>query len=399
MSDLFAILRFEDGKIGDGAGEGACFDVKDVPNNGEHFVSRLRCYLPLLEVWVRNVPSKRATGDGDTVKVYDIPITHILDHILKSPSAVGEMQANPGGAVVHQEKADSTGLGNEHVFAIATRPRGNARRNYMHGKLASSMPMFGSDGFIACSGRRVYVSDFVMCDLRPDQSAPADLAPCRIVRLYFDESAGGIVVIVRRFRDGNAVLKLQPSDDKFRHEGLVRVWEELGAQSEVCIHGVDRILGLCEVVDSADINQNKHKLPWEGGERPPGWSFFAEGFTRWTSNDFVRISDGGRRRPWRRAGGEDENYPNMRSEGVHHNEQNLPFANLPLCIYVDDFNVFGMSNPVRKPTATIENHFPSVSRAAKMHTQEGETAWCHKRYSQFVVRVMFISTNFALQRP
>lgn len=48
MTDLFSILRFVDGEEGDGAGEGTTFDVGDVPSSGEHFVSRLRQYLPLM---------------------------------------------------------------------------------------------------------------------------------------------------------------------------------------------------------------------------------------------------------------------------------------------------------------------------------------------------------------
>ena len=50
ISDLFSILRYVDEVPGDTEGEGATFDVADVPQDGEHFVSRLREYLPLLEV-------------------------------------------------------------------------------------------------------------------------------------------------------------------------------------------------------------------------------------------------------------------------------------------------------------------------------------------------------------
>ena len=50
MSDLFSILRYVDDVPGDTEGEGATFDASDVPHEGEHFVSRLREYLPLFEV-------------------------------------------------------------------------------------------------------------------------------------------------------------------------------------------------------------------------------------------------------------------------------------------------------------------------------------------------------------
>ena len=58
MSDLFSTLRYVDDVPGDTEGEEATFDVSDVPHEGEHFVSRLREYLPLFEVWTRNVVTK-----------------------------------------------------------------------------------------------------------------------------------------------------------------------------------------------------------------------------------------------------------------------------------------------------------------------------------------------------
>ena len=180
MSDLFSILRYVDDVQGDTEGERAAFDVTDVPHNGEHFVSRLReyWYLPLFEVWTRNVVAKQSAGVGASAKVYDIPITHIIESLLKSPSAMDEMCKNPGGAVLSKDEGERVGLGSKHMFLMAMRPVDNARRNYMHGRLASSMPQYNTDGFISLSGRKVYISDIVMCDLRDPDAAETRLDRC-----------------------------------------------------------------------------------------------------------------------------------------------------------------------------------------------------------------------------
>lgn len=49
---------------------------------------------------------------------------------------------------------------------------------------------------------------------------------------------------------------------------------------------------------------------------------------------------------WRRAGGEEENYLDMRSPDVNHNFNNLKFLNLPIGFSADDFNAFNFSTPV-----------------------------------------------------
>ena len=228
ISDLFSILRYVDEIPGDTEGEGATFDVTDVPQDGEHFVSRLREYLPLFEVWTRNVVAKQSAGVGAFAKVYDIPITHILESLLKSPSAMDEMRKNPGEVVLSKDEGEVVGLGSEHLFSMATRPVDNARRNYMHGRLASSMPQYNTDGFISLSGRKVYISDTVMCDLRDADATETRQVPCRVVKSYFDEKSLRLVVVVRCFRNVNEVLDIGYSHKLFRRNGLVRLWEETG---------------------------------------------------------------------------------------------------------------------------------------------------------------------------
>ena len=51
MSGLFGIRRFIESEKGDGAGGGRGFNNADIPANGEHFMSQIRYYLPLYEVW------------------------------------------------------------------------------------------------------------------------------------------------------------------------------------------------------------------------------------------------------------------------------------------------------------------------------------------------------------
>ena len=345
ISDLFSILRYVDEVPGDTEGEGATFDVADVPQDGEHFVSRLREYLPLFQVWTRNVVAKQSAGVGASAKVYDIPITHILESLLKSPSAMDEMRKNPGGAVLSKDEGEGVGLGSEHLFSMATRPVDNARRNYMHGRLASSMPQYNTDGFISLSGRKVYISDTVMCDLRDADVTETRQVPCRVVKSHFDEETLRLVVVVRCFRNANEVLHIGYSHKLFRRNGFVRLWEENGMGSETNLRGVKQVLDLVEILTADEVSNDIHKRPWRQGERRSGWSFVAEGFTeRKAGGRFARvgrITDG-----WRRHGATDENFPDMRAAGVYHNQDNRPFLNLTTCIYVDDFNVWGMTNPV-----------------------------------------------------
>lgn len=349
MTDLFQILSFVDGEPGDGGGEGRRFETTHVPPNGEHFVSRQREYLPLFEVWVRDArckPSKQNPAASTSGKVYDIPITHVMAWLLKSPSAMEEMLANPGVAVVDKEEASKMGLASEHVFPLPTRPVGNARRNWMHGTLVQHLPHLNTDGFLTAARTKVYVGELVMCDLRQSGEENPRQVPCRVVRSFFDEQTRRLVVGVRCFRNANEVLGV-PHDhaDFVKHERLVRVWEELGPTSEVLLCDVGQVLDRIEVFTSADVAGGAHVRPWQGeGERRHGWSFFAEGFVQLKSNKFVRLSR--RNKDWRRAGSEEENYPDMRRQEVIHNTLRLKFLSFLVGLWVDEFNVFNITNPV-----------------------------------------------------
>ena len=256
-----------------------------------------------------------------------------------------EMRKNPGGAVLSKDEGEGVGLGSEHLLSMATRPVDNARRNYMRGRLASSMPQYNTDGFISLSGRKVYISDTVMCDLRDADATETRQVPCRVVKSYFDEETLRLVVVVRCFRNANEVLHIGYFNKLFRRNGLVRLWEENGMGSEINLRGVKQVLDLVEILTADEVSNDIHKRLWRQGERRSGWSFVAEGFTeRKAGGRFARV--GRVRDGWRRPGATDENFPDMRAAGVYHNQDNRPFLNLAACIYVDDFNVWGMTNPV-----------------------------------------------------
>lgn len=163
--------------------------------------------------------------------------------------------------------------------------------------------------------------------------------------MFFDEATQRLVVVVRCFRNSNEVLGVDHSHRDFCRYGLVRVWEEQGNHAEVTLRDPSGLLDLCEVFTEKEASEGKHKLPWKEGERREGWSFVCSGFTKRKrgSHTYDLVH---RRRPWRRAGGPNENFPDMRAPEVNHNIGRLPFISLPISLYVDDFNVWGMTNAV-----------------------------------------------------
>lgn len=56
VKDLFELMTTRDGVEGDGLGEGCGFEAGDRPKNADHVVSRMRKYVPLVEVFMWVVP-------------------------------------------------------------------------------------------------------------------------------------------------------------------------------------------------------------------------------------------------------------------------------------------------------------------------------------------------------
>lgn len=351
MTDLFDMLTFVDGQEGDGAGEGRGFNIADIPkkSRGQKFISRMREYLPLFEVWMRDVvakPKKKKSGSPTTAKVYDIPITQVLASMLKSRAYMEKIFSNPGGAVVGMEEGQQIGLAGDHPFPLPTRPARNARRNNMHGTLVQRMPQHSFDGFLAAARTKIYVGDVVMCDLREAGSPNPLQVPCRVTAAVFVEESRRLIVTVRRFRNAHEVLGVAYGSGPFVRDGLVRVWEEVGSSSEIDLRDASQVLDLIEVFTTTEVRTGAHRLPWVGaGTRREGWSFVGEGFVTWRGDRFVKKRDRFKL-GWRRAGSEEENYLDMRGPDVKHNVWNLKFLNLSIGFSADDFNAFNYNTPV-----------------------------------------------------
>jgi len=256
-----------------------------------------------------------------------------------------EIFANPGGTVLEKKEALDLGLAGEHLFPLPTRPARIARRNNMHGTLVQRMPQHNFDGFLSRALTRVYVGDVIMCDLRPADSPDPLQKPCRITATLFDEGSRRLLVKVRLFRDADEVLGEATDSASFSRDGLVRVWEHVGDASEMDLH-TTQVLDRIEVFTKAEVRDGAHRRPWVGvGTRREGWSFVGEGFVSHRGGRLVKNRDLFKE-GWRRAGSEEENYPDIRSSDVTHNALNLPFINLPIGFSADDFNAFGMATPV-----------------------------------------------------
>lgn len=268
MSDLFSILRYHDGEEGDGAGEGRGFDFANIPSSGEHFMSRQRAYFPLLELWMRQVPLKN--GKLGTASVYDIPINLILESLFMSPPVMKEMEANPGGVVLRGDEASKNCFMNDQVTAMATRPPNNARRSFMHGRIAASMPLCNSDAILTRGGTPVYMSDFVMAALREQGGEDPLQVPCRVLEVLFDVERQAVDMVVRCFHTATEVEGVEPNHSDFKKKGLVRVWEELGPRSEISLRDTRQLPDLREIVTPQEASDGKHHQPWSGGERREG---------------------------------------------------------------------------------------------------------------------------------
>ncbi|CAN0299862.1 unnamed protein product [Ectocarpus sp. 4 AP-2014] len=156
---------------------------------------------------------------------------------------------------------------------------------------------------------------------------------------------------VRCFRDVHEVLGYPYTSPDFTRDGLVRLWEEVGKASEVVLRERQRILDRVEIFTRREMEEGEHRRPWTGdGARRQGWSFSGEGFVeKRRGGRWLQLEDP-LKKGWRRAGGVEEDYPNMRDPDVLHNTHNLPYIGLPVRLFADNFNAFDMSNPVRNIT-------------------------------------------------
>lgn len=350
VKDMFLLFETKDGVKGDKVGEGRGFDVADIPKNADHFVDRMRRYLPLLEVIKRTVPTKTR---GKTADVFDIPLNLQYARFLESKRAMKEMEANPGGQVLRGEEATKNGLASDHVFAGPVERITNKRRTFMDGRLSRTTPFYGFDG-VLCGGskrpRRVYIGELVVAKVSEGGDAIPKRRPCRILAVCWDERLSTMVVTVRRFRYSHEVVGLAPAEHR-QLASVTRVWEEQGAHSE-CKVLPSALVDLCEILTKTELEGGKHKEPWSMGRRRGGdwsWTHVCEGFAtrrsgrkrgRVQATPFVFCAE------WARWGGKGEAFHDMRGSATHHNDTDLPFCGIGTALNIDAFNVWSITNPV-----------------------------------------------------
>lgn len=128
--------------------EGQGFDAKELEDfNAEHFYARMRECMPLLEIIVREVPS---TQEGrETAKVYDTPLSLLLDRECRLLCSTDVSRKYPGGKIISAREAEENFLASDHVTSIPVKRKGDICCSNMNGKLARNTPFFGIDGICA----------------------------------------------------------------------------------------------------------------------------------------------------------------------------------------------------------------------------------------------------------
>lgn len=325
--------------------EGERFDVRGLAGvNPEHFNSRMRPYLPLLQLLERDVPSAH---DGKTsAVVYDLPVNLLLDRVMQLQSETALSETYPGGKLLRGDEAAQNSLTSDHVNCVPTRSEGNVRNSNHNGTLVRSTPFYGIDGIRArICGRKVYVHDCCICDVEGVASL------CRILELFYDAERREVAVTVRLFR---LAAEVRDVGEEERRGPLVRSWEDCTPGNELELKAAD-VLGLAEVYTPHEFAAGQHSgdggqvglsFPWE--------RFVGEGFVkkagkkRRQQGDAVpkpfKVSES----PWSKEGTAEKPLFGLRCEGVHLNDMNLPFFSAPMAYFNDAFNAFGLGNKVRE---------------------------------------------------
>lgn len=137
---------------------------------------------------------------------------------------------------------------------------------------------------------------------------------------------------------------------------MARVWEEVGPRSRMVLNSTT-LQDVCEIYTREEVFQGVHlNERWEGGLRWPDWgAFVGEGIA---TRRQKRRRDGGPpvparlfapkpSTPWSREGMASEPLFSIRKPGFRFNQRNLVYAGVPLCIFNDAFNAWGMSTKAR----------------------------------------------------
>ena len=316
--------------------EGEPFDVKGLAGvNPEHFYSRMRPYLPLLQLVKRDVPS--AHDETASSAVFDIPVNLLLHRTMQIESETGLSETHPGGKLLRGEEIEANCLTSEHINCVPTRREGNVMNSNHNGVLAKSSPFFGFDGIRATTcGRKVYVNDCCVCDVG------GVLTLCRLLEIFYDDVRRLVLVTVRLFR---TVAEMRDVGEEERRGCLLRVWEDCTPGSRVELEATN-VLGLVEMESPQNSNGGDgHSFPWD--------RFFAEGFATAAGTKRRHHSDAMLKSfkvlgsPWHAEGRADKPLFGVRHQGVHVNDMNLPFYSAPVVFSCDAFNAWGLGNKVR----------------------------------------------------
>lgn len=311
--------------------EGDKFDVSGLKGvNPEHFYSRMRPYLPLLQLIERDVPS---TQDGKaSAVVYDIPVNLLLHRSMQLPSETALSETFPGGKILRGEEAAQHSLTSDHVDCVPTRNKGNVLNSNHNGKLARSSPFYGFDGIRGrVCGRKVYVHDCIVCDVGGDATL------CRMLELLYDAGPRqAVVTVVRPFR---MVAEVDAAGEEEKRGELVRVWEDCTPGNEMELMAND-VLGLAEVYTLAEVDAGQHNGDGGEGVHSFPWDrFVGEGFVESAGNERFDVSES----PWNPEGTADRPLFSLRCAGVHFNDTNKPFFSAAVQMANDAFNSVGLA--------------------------------------------------------
>jgi len=348
IDDLFFILRYsytcdvDDSGSESGSDErSTCrefrFDPADVPESGEHFLSRTRRFLPLLDVFEDTVPSTE--GGGATAKVYSFPLPVILDRILRSAHAMEQLEAHATGHVLRGEEARRNRVAADHVFPVPTRLENDRKECNLNGDIARGCGLYTADGVMGSSGNKLFPGD--VCSVRGPLAG--DVHPCRILELYFDEKEDGMRLTLRRFRTAQEVYGDRTDRDYF--SGLPCVWEEVGKQSRFTAKP-ENLDDICYVLTPDEVRGGLHESEAYASATSV---LVGVGFCerrRLARQQRQQSAFFPKRGEWSKTGTTEEHLVDIRTDGFHMNDHNLPYASMPMVCYYDKYNATDMTNQV-----------------------------------------------------
>ena len=351
IDDLFFILRYSCTCELDGSGSGSesgddnnstCrefrFDPADVPQSGEHFLSRTRRFLPLLDVFEDTVPS--TGGGGATSKVYSFPLPVILDRLLRSAHAMEQLHKHATGHVLRGEEARRNLVAADHVFPVPTRNHHDRKECNLNGDIARGCALYTADGVVGSSGKKLFPGD--VCSVHGLLAGDAHV--CRILELYFDKEENEMRLVLRRFRTAQEVYGERT--DRQNYSGLPCVWEEVGKHSRYTAK--PECLGdLVIVLTSNEVDAGLHDSDmYASAELIVVGVGFCERRRPGSQEQRQPSAFIPKRGRWSRTGTSEEHLVDIRTEDFFLNEDNLPYASMPLVCYYDKYNATDMTNQV-----------------------------------------------------